>query len=210
MRTHTLGACASALTGGIGRSFRRRHHAGVSDDGLDAGDFSRWLTGMQRALRSDAEMSVPCNGCTACCRSSQFVHIDPDETGTLGVIPPELLFPAPRLPRGHVVLGYDERGHCPLLVDDACSIYEHRPRACRTYDCRVFAATGLALDDPGKEAVADRAGRWRFTYATAGAQHEHEALRAEATHLRDHHGRGAQPTTTQLALRVIEMHDSFS
>ena len=30
-----------------------------------------------------------------------------------------------------------------MLVDGRCSIYEHRPRTCRTYDCRIFTATGL-------------------------------------------------------------------
>jgi hypothetical protein len=25
-----------------------------------------------------------------------------------------------------------------MLVDDRCSIYEDRPRACRTYDCRIL------------------------------------------------------------------------
>ena len=27
-----------------------------------------------------------------------------------------------------------------MLAEDGCSIYAHRPRACRTYDCRVFPA----------------------------------------------------------------------
>ena len=27
-----------------------------------------------------------------------------------------------------------------------CSIYDHRPRTCRTFDCRVFAAAGVAVD----------------------------------------------------------------
>src|SRR5262245_45885670 len=116
-------------------------------DDLDGGDFSSWLATTQRAIRGDIDADVPCDGCTACCRSSQFVHIAPDETDTLAHIPPALLFPAPQMTRGHVVLGYDERGHCPMLADDGCSIYEHRPRTCRTYDCRVFAAAGVELDD---------------------------------------------------------------
>ena len=119
---------------------------------------------MQRALRGESESDVPCNGCTACCTSSQFVHIEPDEADALAHIPPSLLFPAPRLPRGHVLLGYDERGHCPMLVDDACSIYEHRPRACRTYDCRVFAAAGVVPE--GKPDIARRVQRWRFGFGS--------------------------------------------
>jgi len=106
-------------------------------------------------------MAVPCDGCTACCTSSQFVHIEPDETETLALIPNELRFPAPGLPRGHVVLGYDENGHCPMLIDGACAIYEHRPRTCRTYDCRVFAATGVE-PDPSQPEIAARVREWQF------------------------------------------------
>ena len=97
---------------------------------------------------------MPCNGCTACCTSSQFVHIGPDETDTLAHIPAELLFPAPLRPRGHVLMGYDERGHCPMLIDNRCSIYEHRPQTCRTYDCRVFPAAGVELEDEDKVLIA--------------------------------------------------------
>jgi uncharacterized protein len=125
-----------------------------------AGEFSEWLSAMTSALRGERSADVPCDGCTACCRASQFVHIASDETDTLAHIPAELLLPAPGRP-GHVLLGYDERGHCPMLVDDRCTIYEHRPRTCRTYDCRVFAATGVT-PDASQPAIAARVSTWRF------------------------------------------------
>ncbi len=150
------------------------------DADLPAGDFSTWLAGMESALRRERDSDVPCAGCTACCTSSQFVHIEPDERDTLAHIPAELLFPAPLRPRGHVVLGYDERGHCPMLVDGACSIYAHRPWTCRTYDCRIFAATGVELDDPAQGAIAERASRWRFGFPTPEDVAAHEALRHAA------------------------------
>jgi uncharacterized protein len=150
---------------------------------LPAGPFSDWLTGMTRALRGEADASVPCGGCTACCRSSQFVHIEPDERDTLAHIPTELLFPAPRLPIGHVLMGYDEHGHCPMLVDDRCSIYEHRPRTCRTYDCRVFAATGITLDDEAHVDIATQAQRWRFDFSSDADRVAYDAVRAAAQHL---------------------------
>jgi hypothetical protein len=87
------------------------------------------------------------------------VHIEPDETDTLAHVPAELRFPAPGLPKGHFVLGYDQHGHCPMLIDGACSVYEHRPRTCRTYDCRIFAVTGVVPDQPG---IADRVRDWEF------------------------------------------------
>ena len=174
---------------------------------VDAGDFSAWLAETQRAIRGEGDAEVPCDGCTACCRSSQFVHIGPDERDTLAHIPAELVFPAPRMPRGHVVLGYDERGHCPMLVDNCCSIYAHRPRACRVYDCRVFAAAGLELDEPEKSEINERARRWRFRYPTAREREQHDAVQALATALREHPERlpdGVAPTnTTQVAVFAV-------
>lgn len=134
----------------------------TGDGPVDAGRFSVWLDTFRSVLRDGGTADVPCGGCTACCTSSQFVHIAPDEVESLAAIPKELLFPAPRLPAGHVVLGYDEDGHCPMLVDGACSIYECRPRTCRSYDCRVFAASASELEDPAKSAINARVREWRF------------------------------------------------
>ena len=114
---------------------------------LAAGDFSSWISEMRSAIQGERGADVPCGNCTACCTSSQFVHIGPDEVETISCIPAEFLFPAPGLPTGHVVLGYDERGHCPMLVDHKCTIYEHRPRTWRVYDCRSFPAAGVELVD---------------------------------------------------------------
>jgi Fe-S-cluster containining protein len=161
---------------------------------------------MEGALRGEHDADVPCGGCTACCTASQFVHIAPDEIDTLANIPAALLFPAPRSPRGHVLLGYDERGHCPMLVDDQCSIYEHRPRTCRTYDCRVFPATGLTPDDDDKVLIAERAARWRFTFPTAEDREAHAAVRAAAALLRSRRGDERTPNTTALAVGAIETH----
>ncbi len=181
---------------------------------LAAGAFSTWLHEAERAIAGQADAEVPCGTCTACCTSSQFVHIGPDETETLAHIPKALLFPAPLLPRGHLLLGYDERGHCPMLVEGLCSIYEHRPRTCRTYDCRVFPAAGLALEgDPAKAAIADRARQWDFDHLTDRDQVEHQAVQAAARFLdarRNELPESAVPAnTTQLAALAIEIHGLF-
>ena len=147
---------------------------------LDAGEFSAWSDGMRDALLGERDAAVPCGTCTACCTSAQFIHIAPDETDTLAHIPAALQFPAPGLPAGHVVLGYDERGHCPMFVDNACSIYEHRPRTCRTYDCRIFAATGVPPEADTLPLIAAQSRRWRFRYASDDDRAEHEALQATA------------------------------
>jgi uncharacterized protein len=179
---------------------------------LEAGDFSAWLTEMQGAIRGERASVVPCGGCTACCTSSQFVHIGPDETDTLSQIPAGLLFPAPRRPPGNVVLGYDERGHCPMLIDNQCSIYEHRPRTCRTYDCRVFPASGVDADDD-KVLIAEQARRWQFEFPGQADRDQHDAVRAAATFLHDHGGllpdRAGPTNSTQRAVLAIEIHDVF-
>jgi len=173
----------------------------ANEPDLAAGDFSTWLSGMQAALRGDEDADVPCGTCTACCTSSQFVHIEPDEADALAHIPAALLFPAPQLPKGHVLLGYDERGHCPMLVDGRCSIYEHRPRTCRTYDCRVFPAAGLEADQP---TIAERVRRWRFEYRGAGDRGRHDAVRADARELAR-----ASPAASaiRIAIRAVERAD---
>jgi Fe-S-cluster containining protein len=183
------------------------------DPDLPAGDLEGWLQQLRDALRGEGDAAVPCAGCTACCTSSQFVLIGPDEADTLAHVPAALRFPAPGLPAGHVVLGYDDQGRCPMLVDGACSIYEHRPRTCRTYDCRVFAASGLPLDEPAKVAIRDRANRWRFTVDGDAARDAAASVRAAARLLRD------QPevlddtpipaATTQLAVLAVEVHHLF-
>jgi uncharacterized protein len=187
----------------------RDHIEGDVDDGpLSAGPFSSWLTGMQAALRGERDADVPCHACTACCTASQFVHIAPDEHDALAHVPTALLFPAPGLPPGHVVLGYDERGHCPMLVDGRCSIYEHRPRTCRTYDCRIFAAAGTEPDGTHATAVAARVRRWRFEFPTAADRMRHEAVRAAAAFVgQDTDAR--PPNATQVALRAIDTYADF-
>jgi len=167
---------------------------------LAAGDFSSWLTDMRGALRGERAADVPCGECTACCTSSQFVHIEPDETETLARIPTALLFPAPRLPHGHLVLGYAARGHCPMLVDGACSIYEHRPRTCRTYDCRIFEATGVAADGD-RPLIAERARRWRFTFATPAQRDQSDQIRAAAVTIRE---REPSASAAEIAVRAVD------
>ena len=178
-----------------------------------AGDFASWVTGMEDAIAGRRASDVPCDGCTACCTASQFIHIGPEETDTLAHIPAQLLFPAPRLPSGHVLLGYDEQGHCPMLVNNRCSIYEHRPRTCRTYDCRVFAAAGVTIDDKQKVLINQRVRQWQFSFAAADDHHRYAAVQAAATFLRQRAGElpnGTAPvTSTQLAVLALRIHTVF-
>ena len=163
--------------------------SGVSDprdnrpEDLPAGVFSAWLEQMRTALRHEADADVACGDCCACCSTAHFVHVGPDEEDALAHIPPELLFPAPGLPPDHLVLGYDQRGRCPMLDEEGrCTIYGHRPLTCRTYDCRVFAAAGIDAD---REEITRRARRWRFACPAPRDRDELAAVRAAARFVRD-------------------------
>ncbi|HEY1737326.1 MAG TPA: YkgJ family cysteine cluster protein [Acidimicrobiia bacterium] len=165
---------------------------------LEAGDFGEWAVTLRRALRGDASSDVPCDGCTACCTASQFVPVDPDESDALAHIPGDMLFPAPGMPPDHLLMGYDAHGACPMFVDGGCSIYEHRPRACRVYDCRIFAATGVDVADDGKPEVAARVQRWRFSYATPGDEALERSMHRAAAFLDEHPECAGDGATTGL------------
>ena len=183
------------------------------DDVLDAGRLDAWLVEVRAAIAGSADAVVACGDCAACCSSSQFVHVAPDEADALAHIPHELLFPAPGAPRGHVLMGYDAAGRCPMLVDGRCSIYAHRPRTCRTYDCRVFAAAGVDAADDGKPAIADRARRWRFEVSTDDERARLLAIRAAAEFVRRRERElpagTVPPTSTHLAVLAVEIHETF-
>ncbi|HET6792976.1 MAG TPA: YkgJ family cysteine cluster protein [Acidimicrobiales bacterium] len=192
-----------------GAGAARAHQGELTDGELDAGDFTAWLDGVRAAMAGRRGSVVPCDGCTACCASYQFVHISPDETDTLARIPRRLLFPAPRLPRGHVLLGYDKQGRCPMLIDGRCSIYDHRPRTCRTYDCRVLAAAGVEPEEDEKEAIAARVRRWKFRYPTDADRVVHEAVRTAAAWLARHPDGAPPASATQLAVMAVDAHEAF-
>lgn len=174
--------------------------------------FSAWLGETLAADRGDGGIEVACGECRGCCTSSYFIHIAPDEKAALACIPKGLLFSAPGLPKGHKLLGYDDKGHCPMFKDNACSIYEDRPRTCRAYDCRVFAATGFT-EGEGKPVIALQAERWRFGFDTAEDESRFAAVQASARFLRNHAARfptGLLPSNApQKAMLAIRMHGMF-
>jgi hypothetical protein len=178
---------------------------------LPAGRFSTWLRDIRNALAEDRGMNVPCGECDACCRSSYFIHIKPDETRTLRRIPKELLFPAPLLPNGHMVLGYDKYGRCPLLIDNKCSIYKFRPSTCRSFDCRILAATGLAVK--GNDLIARQAQRWNFSFPTKRDRNLFSAVQATTSFLAKHpdciRDNLAPRDEIRLAVLAIKVYDTF-
>jgi len=182
-------------------------------EGLSAGGFSAWLRDTRNALIKETGTDVPCGECNACCRSSYFIHIRPGEIRTLSHIPRKLLFPAPSLPKGNVLMGYDEHGRCPMLIDDRCSIYEHRSLTCRAYDCRIFSAAGIDAGDDDKAPINQQVRRWRFDFPAKRDRDEHAAVRAAAAFLREHaecFPAGAAPgNPSQIALAALKVYGVF-
>jgi Fe-S-cluster containining protein len=182
---------------------------------MPAGEFSQWLRSTGESLGSGkGGADVPCGSCRGCCRSSMFIHIKPEETQTIQRIPRQLLFPAPGLPKGHVLMGYSDEGRCPMLVDNECSIYEYRPQTCRDYDCRVFAATGIAVDPQAQAEIARRIKAWVFHYESEEGRREHTILREAGAFLqknRDLFPSGGLPGyPVQLAALAVRIYRLFS
>ena len=190
----------------------KKAQGATQEQDLSTDGFSAWLHRTRQAQRTDEGASVPCGECKACCTSSYFIHIGPDESQTLAKIPKELVFPAPGLPKGHVLLGYDENGHCPMFIDNQCSIYADRPRTCRVYDCRIFPATGLRVGED-KQSIAQQARRWKFDIATPQDQERLAAVQAAAKFLKEHakdFPPGFVPNNpTQQAVLAIKVYEVF-
>jgi Fe-S-cluster containining protein len=180
---------------------------------LPAGCFSSWLRRTRSALVKENRADVPCGDCIACCMSSYFIHIRPEETRTIARINKKLLFPAPGLPKGNVLLGYGMEGRCPMLIEGRCSIYEHRPLTCRSYDCRIFTAAGIAAGEKDKILVNQRVKRWKFSYPTRLDRDQHTAVKAAAAFLRERaqcFPGGAVPTNpSQLAILALKVYKVF-
>ena len=102
------------------------------------------------------------------------------------VVPPHLLVPAPgQAEDGPRLIGTTRRGDCALLRQRSCSIYDHRPQACRDYDCRVFAAAALSS---GHDPIDQQVRQWRFLHQSEASRHAQTAVRAAARFVTDHAG----------------------
>ena len=100
----------------------------AQDADLPAGEFSNWLNIMSRALEGNGESDVPCGDCDACCRASYFIEVKPEDEAARQRIPAVLLFDAPGAPTGYQLLGYDQKGRCPMLESTGCTLYADRPQ----------------------------------------------------------------------------------
>lgn len=85
------------------------------------------------SVSTDAPIEdVPCGTCTACCEIlSPYLTIEEINSGK---------YPISLVQEGRngaaVTLFRNSEGGCSMFIDGKCFIYEHRPIACRQFDCR--------------------------------------------------------------------------
>jgi len=177
---------------------------------LPAMGFAAWLRATIATLEKDVPADVPCGSCNACCRTFHQIHLRPGEKRARKRLPKEFLSPAPGLPPGYVLLGYTEDGACPVLIGGRCTIYEDRPLVCRTYDCRIYAATDVP---PDRADIAAQVRRWRFSYPAAEDRERHEAVLAAARFIREESAclpsEAARRQPVRVATLAVVAHEKF-
>jgi len=98
-----------------------------------------------------------------------------------------------------------------MFIKNKCSIYKYRPATCRSFDCRVIAASGIAVKDTNL--IAQHAQRWKFSYGNEGDRDLLSAVQAAASFLikypeciRDNL---ISMDAIQLAVFAIKVYDVF-
>jgi Fe-S-cluster containining protein len=96
--------------------------------------------------RRDGNVRVPCGSCNACCRTP-YLLIELQD-GELGDFPEAVRLEEETGSGNRWMLPKAEDGSCAHLIDGKCSIYQRRPKCCRSYDCRVHILVGCGPNDP--------------------------------------------------------------
>lgn len=177
---------------------------------LPSTPFGAWLRATIATLDKDVPAGVPCGSCNACCRTFHQIHLRPGENRARKRLPKEYLSAARGLPPGYLLLGYTEVGACPVLIDGRCTIYEDRPLVCRTYDCRMYAATGV---EPDRADIVAQVRRWRFDYPSPKDRELHDAVLAAVRFIREHReclpSDAAREQPIRVATLAVHAHARF-
>ena len=103
--------------------------------------------------RESGQASVPCGGCTACCRDPAMpIDLAEDEVGRYAEAVQDET-------KRSWSLRKRADGSCVYLIDDRCSIYADRPSSCRMYDCRAHLL-GMPLSE-NRKVVNDAVMQWQ-------------------------------------------------
>lgn len=175
--------------------------------------FHSYMVEAQENIRTSKEQNVPCGTCTACCTSSYFKVVEADEVETINKIPKHLRHYSPGLSEGSILIGYDSNGHCVMLKDGQCSIYDFRPKMCREFDCRVFVVSGLQVEEDDKALISKRVENWEIIYENGLKQIDHDKLKKVAKFLEENRndlGLEIIPdNSTELSNFVLRYYDDF-
>jgi len=135
-------------------------------------------------LPRSTQTSVPCNGCTECCKTNQGLVLHPEQGDAIETYNFRTL---PDSQTGAIVcvLATDETGRCLYLGDHGCTIYDRRPFLCRSFDCRKHYLMlprqdrdNLVRLGLGSRAVFN-AGRSRLKTLSSAEREECNAIRDE-------------------------------
>lgn len=170
---------------------------------------SQWVDDFTRHISEHEGIDVPCGDCAACCESSMFILLRPEDSAAKRAIPSELRFVAPGMPEGFEVMGYDQDGRCPMHRR-GCTIYAERPLTCRQFDCRVFPVTETTADEQSMQSIYRASQRMQFLPQTGEDQRLIQRLSRIAQVLHD----DAKSSTSTMprhsssrASMAIEVHE---
>ncbi|MEJ1962330.1 MAG: hypothetical protein WDO56_12615 [Gammaproteobacteria bacterium] len=88
-----------------------------------------------------------------------------------------------------------------------------RPQTCLDYDCRIFAAAGIAAGGSDKAVINRRVRQWRFSYSSEADKQTHDAVLAAAAFIQSQRTSfvaARVPTApTGIAVLAIKSHTVF-
>ena len=111
---------------------------------------------------------MDCGTCSACCRVFAFVPLLQHETGE------GLNY---ELVNGKRVLKKNIDGSCIHLINDKCSVYEHRPLSCSGYDCRELSVCDVVPPEPE---IAEAILKWKWDTTSIKDQKSLKEVRRSA------------------------------
>ena len=180
---------------------------------VPAGSFAVWLTQIQQALRGQGGTDVPCGECVGCCVSSYYIPLRASDAPVAAQVPPALLHVTGPAEAPQQWMAYGADGHCPMLRNRQCTVYAQRPQTCRDYDCRIFAAAGIAAGDAVRHVINVRVAAWQFNYDSPAERRTHEAVTAAAAFIAAHEcdiaGIRFPAGPTGIAVRALKVHGVF-
>ena len=98
-----------------------------------------------------------------------------------------------------------------MLIDEGCSIYNNRPQTCREFDCRIYAAADLILEEENQAAINTRVQSWQFRIDSSTQDIQQLAIPAAARFIKQEaaHLQRKPSHPTEIALLAIAAWDLF-